>query len=229
MSRMRCFHQSSRPRTSPTFSLSTCRERAVIDGAGREDAPILRTRRVALQHIEPRHYDFLFSYAVRDEQNWRWNGRPVGPEAFRESLWDRVHAQFVVARTDGAPVGVVRAYGANFHHRYVYVQVGFVDSEVRFGTTMEATALFVNYLFERWDFRKLYAEVTDSYPAFAAGAEKYFDVEGRLRDHIFINGRYRDLLILSIRRERWLEYRDRFLRIAGPRCESKTQSAAWNL
>src|SRR4029079_14317241 len=50
-----------------------------------------------------------------------------------------------------------------------------------------------------------------NYDAFASGAGSFFEVEGRLRDHLYYAGRHWDLIIASIRRETWPESGGRML------------------
>jgi hypothetical protein len=47
-------------------------------------------------------------------------------------------------------------------------------------------------------------EVTEfNYSQFASGQGRLFDIEGRLRNHVFFAGRHWDQLILAIDREKW--------------------------
>ncbi len=61
-----------------------------------------------------------------------------------------------------------------------------------------------NYAFLTWPLRKVYMESTaDDYRQFASGLGSFFVEEGRLRQHVFWNGRYIDMVILAVYREVW--------------------------
>jgi len=73
------------------------------------------------------------------------------------------------------------------------------------GLMAEATRLFVSYIFGEFDLRKLYAESLEpNYEQFAHGAGRLFEVEGRLRDHEYVGGRYVDALLLAAHRDTWM-------------------------
>lgn len=77
-------------------------------------------------------------------------------------------------------------------------------SAQRLGWTLETVVLTVNYAFHLWDFRKVYAELSDdSYSQIASGAGKLFDHEARLKEHEYVAGRYQDTHIISVTRQNW--------------------------
>ena len=81
------------------------------------------------------------------------------------------------------------------------------------GIGMEASFLFVNYLFTNWNFRKIYVEAPSfvlEYYKSALG--RVFVEEGRLREHEYFGGRYWDKLICAIWRHDWDELQARGLR-----------------
>ena len=74
----------------------------------------------------------------------------------------------------------------------------------RSGWAIECLALFFNYVFTAWNFRKLYAVVLENnYEELESGMGKWFVTEGRLEEHEYYDGRYWDLVFLTIRREDW--------------------------
>jgi hypothetical protein len=73
-------------------------------------------------------------------------------------------------------------------------------------------ALFLNYVFSCFDFRKLYMELPEfNYDQFASGEGRYFELEARLRDHSFFGGRYWDELVLAIYQDKWQEGEGRLM------------------
>ena len=83
-------------------------------------------------------------------------------------------------------------------------------------------ALFIDYVFTCWDFHKLYLEVSE-YNAgqFQSGIGRLFDLEARLREHLWYGGRHWDELILALYRQTWEERAGRLLAAARPPAEQR--------
>jgi RimJ/RimL family protein N-acetyltransferase/acyl carrier protein len=149
---------------------------------------------------------YLFRLLTSGDQlvRYRLRGMTPSPEAFHQFIWDRVVAQFVAFSRQGHPVGLVSCFDPDFRNRHAYV-AAVADPEVKGnGLMAEATRLFVSYLFGEFDLRKLYAESLEpNYEQFAHGAGRLFEVEGRLREHEYVGGRYVDALLLAAHRDRW--------------------------
>ena len=162
-----------------------------------------------------RDYDFLYRlYSDGDHLvRYRLRGRTPSPEAFVRFLWDQVLAQFIVESREGRPIGIVSSFEPDFRNRYVYIAACSVAEFESTGLVLEGVALLVSYLFETFDFRKVYAESLESnYAQFALGEGRIFDVEGRLKEHEYVHGRYQDFVLLAVFRDAW---RDHHLRIFG--------------
>jgi transcriptional regulator with XRE-family HTH domain len=68
---------------------------------------------------------------------------------------------------------------------------------------LEATILFANYLFVRFNLRKLCGRsVEQSFIQLRSGAEHFFEVEGVLRGHARVDGKVQDLYLAAVDRER---------------------------
>lgn len=153
---------------------------------------------------------------------YRLRGATPSPEAFRQALWERVLAQFVVVG-DGKVVGLVSAFQADFRNRHAHIAV-VARPDAPPGAGMEGTALLIEHLFSEFDLRKVYAEVmAPNGDAFASGTGRVFVVEGRLIGHEYLDGEYHDMLVMAISRERWAEHVDRLL---GPRPGGATSNPA---
>ena len=114
-------------------------------------------------------------------------------------------AQFLITRKrTGDPIGQVTAYNANLRNRSVYFGMLIDPALMGAGWTSEAGALFLNYLFTIWDFRKIYIETIDfNFSNFASGIGRFFQEEGCLKENDFFNGRYWDMHILALYRRDW--------------------------
>jgi RimJ/RimL family protein N-acetyltransferase len=182
-----------------------------LDGRRRDQRaprkPTLVGRHIQLTPLALRHYDLLYEWASREEIPWQWRGRPVSPEGLRETMWMDCLFQYVVeTRQSPRPIGLVTAYGANLHHQTCYLQTGLLAPYQRRGWPFEAVALGLSVAFVRYNLRRLYAQATaDTFEQFASGEGTWFEVEGRLRESVYVDGRFVDSLILTVTRERWEE------------------------
>jgi hypothetical protein len=129
-----------------------------------------------------------------------------------------VLAQYLVqAPRQRRPIGIVLAYNPNFQDQYAYVAAASFDSQTRSPVMMLGFGMFINYVFTCWPFRKLYLETSEyNWDQFASGEGRYFEVEARLRDHLFFGGRYWDQLTLGMYRSTWLDLGRRLLAVEVP-------------
>src|SRR5205085_8880596 len=108
-------------------------------------------------------YDFLHCLSTSEELafSWRRGGAAPTREAFLQWLGDGPFAQFVVRSSVHAdPIGYLFAYDPDFANRLAFQASIFAPELIGRGWIVEASALFINYLFATWDFRKLYFQTT---------------------------------------------------------------------
>lgn len=136
---------------------------------------------------------------------WRHRGSTPSPEAFAQSLWQGVLAQFLVVRPGRpAPLGLVCAYGADLQSGTAWLAAARFPTEAHPATFGLGLRRFLQYLFDTWPLRKLYAEVlAPNLAPFERGATTLFREEGRLVDHAYLDGRYVDQHLLALQREAW--------------------------
>jgi RimJ/RimL family protein N-acetyltransferase len=170
-------------------------------------APIpTRARHVGIRPVTMADYDFLFSLAASEETGFRWRfrGGPPRPERFPDDLWSQAFVQFIVEHVKtGRPLGLATAYAANLRDRYCFISFILIPAATG-GWALEGAALFVNYLFRHWGFRKLHGEVLEfNLSNFRSGIGRLFEEEGRFRDHEFFDGRYWDVVNITLWRDEW--------------------------
>jgi hypothetical protein len=103
-------------------------------------------------------------------------------------------------------VGILRADNFNSFHRYAYVTMILLPGYRLRAWPLEGALLFGNYVFRRFDLEHLYAEVPATYlEQFKSGIGRVFEVEGRLRNRVVLNGDRQDLYILTFSRERAMQ------------------------
>lgn len=148
---------------------------------------------------------------------WRLRGSHPSPERYGESLWAGVLTQFIVIRkVDRVPLGLVAAYNADHRDGFVHVGVAKFGDDVSALAFVGGVFIFFEYLFRGWPFRKLCFEAPEYNVAQFDGAiGGLLTEEGRWSRHVFLDGIYWDLVLLSLWRETWEERRSALLGRAG--------------
>lgn len=172
----------------------------------------LRGRRVHLVPLVGPHQGAALDLFLRGDNlnRFRLRGTTPSPEMLGQILWDRVLCQFSVL-SGSVLEGVVTAFEPDMRNRHVHVAV-ITRPEAPPGAGAEGLALLIDHLFAQFDLRKVYAEVLEPNAAqFTSALGRVVSIEGRLVDHEYMEGRYHDMLVLAISRERWHDHVDRLL------------------
>jgi RimJ/RimL family protein N-acetyltransferase len=167
----------------------------------------LRGRWTALRPVVPEDWRFLYDLSNQPSigVTWRYSGAHVSPEEFQASMWSDVLAQFIITAVDNPdPLGVAAVRSPDFRNHHAHFAGALAPHCMGSGWPLEGMLLFLDYVFATWPFRRLYFEsidyIADRYGSFA---ERYMQLEGRLEEHMFRGGSYRDLLIYSLTREQF--------------------------
>lgn len=190
----------------------------INDASAEESSTPTSSKHTRLHPVDAHAAELLYRAAVDEQIPWQWRGRPESPDAFRESLWSNVLSQYVIVhRQSGQVAGLVQAYGANFHHRFCYLQVLLLPPYRRQMWPLEGVLLFLNRLFVKYSMRKVYAEgAADHFIAFSSGDGRLLKTEGRFTGHLLLNGLPQDSITLAITRERWAERGRPYLAVVLP-------------
>lgn len=176
------------------------RAHATVTG-GRLDGP-----NVALRPVLAEDESYLTALHLWGDGfiRYRFRGRTPSPDALRRLLWEEVLAQFMITCGGGRRVGLVSAFEPDPRNRTVHLAVLQDPEWAGSGLALEGVAVFLSYLFCQFDLRKVYAECLEgNYLPFASGSGRLFDVEGRLRAHEYVDGRYEDVYLLAVERTKW--------------------------
>lgn len=175
----------------------------------------LRGPYVFLRPVMPEDYGFLRAVELDDDLvvRWRMRGQVPSPEQWAASLWSGVLAQFIVVETSTSrPIGMVALYQANFQDRHAYFAAARFRPARRTPLLIFGIAMAIEYAFTCWDFQKLYMELPEyNFAQFSSGEGRYFEVEGRLKGHLYAGGRRWDQLILAVERDHWREMGSRMV------------------
>ena len=147
---------------------------------------------------------YLASFDPAGSGRWRYRGRTLPLDEFVGSLHAGVLCQFMVDMVaTGETVGLVTAYDEN--RNGLNCKIAFVRCGSRAhgdqAALFDGMLLLIGHLFANFPFRKLFAEV----PAYNMSlfVDDFADHEGVLREYLFHDGRFVDLHLVSISRDRW--------------------------
>jgi len=130
----------------------------------------------------------------------RYQGATPSFGEFAEHAYDAVHVQHVVElQPDGPVVGLVVLSTVDFTVGTGHFSVVLDDACAGSGLGVMASILFLNYVFSRWDLRKVAVEVADqNLGSFASLEGKLLQREGVRQRHVYWMGDYVDLHLFAI-------------------------------
>lgn len=166
---------------------------------------------VMLSPITPNDHEFLYHCATspNNVMSWRYHGQVPPPEAFVAGLYNDVLSQFVVRMGDGTPVGHVVGYAASLKNRHCHVGAVMAETDQQRGVGSRALELFIDHLFQVWDFNGVYAEVPEytfkklDDAGTTMGARLPFVETGRRPQFHYHSGQYWDDVIFYLPRLAW--------------------------
>jgi RimJ/RimL family protein N-acetyltransferase/acyl carrier protein len=174
---------------------------------------------VVIEPVSARDEEWIFRLYTSGEHlsRYRLRANTPSPETFHRFLWERVLAQFLVRTHEGRPLGLVSCFDVDHRNRFAHLAAVAAPEWESSGLVLEGMTLLISYVFSNWDLRKLYAETLEcNYESFRSGADRVFEVEGRLRAHEYRAGRYEDMVVLALHRDAWAKHHERILGTPAP-------------
>lgn len=143
---------------------------------------------------------------------YRFAGRTPSRDQVWASFFQGVECAFAVCRRGAdEPLGTAVVFDADYRNGHAKLAAAMYDKQLR-GWPLEGVALAIDYAFRVFNLRKLYLDVLEfNLPQFGSAVGTLFEVEGRLRDHHYLDGEYWDMAILSIEQASWKVNRPRLL------------------
>lgn len=173
-------------------------------------------RRVLLRPVTPGDASFINDLASTPASGaiWRWRGSPLTVDPI-QALWPNTLGAFIVTSKEKAePVALAAASNGDLLSRTCMVNYVAHPGLDRTGWHLEGTLLFINYIFRVWEMRKIYGEALSHNAGIWSRSigRGLAREEGRLREHILLDGRYHDLVYFAVYREPWLRDTDELMR-----------------
>lgn len=168
-----------------------------------------KSHRVAIKEMVEADLPFFHELATSIPTGRRFTlaGAGMSLQRFSASAWEGVLCHLLISgRASYSRLGVFTVASADMRNSTAYVSIVGDSSVAGTGLVAEGLCLCLDYVFDTWPFRKIYGEVPEyNYDRFSSGDHRFFTVEGRLTRHLYMAGGLRDVLILAISRERWME------------------------
>lgn len=166
-------------------------------------------RLVALRHLTDADMPAVYDLFTSDPeiQDVHLQGAVPSLEAFRAGIWQGVAGHWVICRTSSsAPIGLTTLASVDYRNGYGYLSIVVAgDQREVFGVAGEAMALSIDHVFRTFPLRVLYFDVARPVfeRRFARLAGRYLEIDGVRRNHLFHDGGYVDMYMLSLTRSRW--------------------------
>lgn len=192
--------------------------RAVLGEVSTID-PVMHGRQVYLRPIFSDDYRTLRGLELSEHLGYRWRfrGATPTPEQWAQDGTTALLQLLVVRTRDHLPLGVTAVYGHNFQDGHANLGVAAFNTDRSSALFMLGTALFIQYTFDCWAFRKLYLEVPEFNMApLSSSVGKLFVEEGRMPEHLYYGGRYWSKIVLAIYRKDWDARAEKVLAAARP-------------
>ncbi len=169
---------------------------------------MLETSRVRLVPLLEQDHDELaaLEQQPRHLATYRQRGRVVSPAAFSERLWSNTLCQMAVRRPlpDGRLLGVVAAYDGNMRNGSAWIAVAISPDRTGTSDAGEALALFLEFVFNNWPVRVLYAQLPSyNESCFSSGLDRYFTKVGCLAKHELLMGELWDHSLVAVTAQQW--------------------------
>jgi RimJ/RimL family protein N-acetyltransferase len=171
-------------------------------------ATFLRGDTLDLRAVTERDYAFLHEYG--NDPDIRAGApapTPVSEADVAAFVEEEGSVQFLPCRS-GRPVGFVFLFDIDSHRDHAEVGCWIVPEEQGNGYATEATALCLDHAFDDRGLHRVLARAFEGNDASMRVLENLgFQQEGRLREHDYIRGAYRDTHLFGILADEWARAR----------------------
>ncbi len=157
----------------------------------------------------PADVDVLYMAALDPELSYRWRfrGHDISRSDFEQQLHQGVMSQFIVEdRRSGLAHGIVVAYEYDPNAKHAMLAFQRISPGTP-GAMVDGMFLFLNYVFSRFDLRKIFLEVP-AYNSHLIAKLAFCRLESEQKDHFFFAGEFHSQSTYSISRADWRSFCD---------------------
>ena len=166
---------------------------------------MLTGKHIKLVPYSDRYLDFVYGMESNLDERYLWSDARayVSKEEFAEGFHRKIERDyfnyFIIASTEGQPLGVIYAYRYHPWDHFLYLTT-YVVKEAR-GTyaAAEGGILMINYLFHYYRLNKIYTLVYDyNKDSLNYQLNAGFSEEGLLKRHRYYAGQFHDAHLLAL-------------------------------
>ncbi len=163
---------------------------------------------VNLRTVEREDAEFLRNGVNHpDVRVWMGNTRPKSleqEEDFVEEVVSESDDIHLMICRDGHPKGIISLMDEDDEGKIGEVGIWLHPDFHGQGYGTEAAELLVNHCFRQLDYHKIHARArADNTPSVSLWEKLGFQHEGKLRDHTYADGKYRDVVYLGVKKGEW--------------------------
>lgn len=168
------------------------------------------TNTIVLRPLERKDLNFVHTLDNNAVVMRYWFEEPFASfdelvQIYNSHIHDQTERRFIVSDTDENPVGLVELVEINQTHRHAEFQIIISPNKQGQGYAKQATHLAIDYAFAVLNLHKLSLFVdTENIKAIHIYTELGFQQEGILREEFFVNGQYRDVILMGIFQREYL-------------------------
>jgi RimJ/RimL family protein N-acetyltransferase len=176
-----------------------------------------------IERIHSREQVYALFAELEQEDNWYWWVEGAYPSFLKFEDWIRVGEsdsigvflhRYKTSCGNYNLLGFSKFYITNLLHGFSYLTVWTRPSLrkqrglVPYGFIVAAEA--INFALRNFPLRKIYFHIVEDNLVSLGPVQKVARLEGAMQEHYFLEGRYHNLIILSIGRETWQQFYKRY-------------------
>ena len=166
---------------------------------------MLKGKQTCLRPLEPDDLDSLYNW-YNDPEYCYWVSGSWPPvtmlrrEEIQRMMYEEDEHRYALTDLKGQLIGSIGFDQVNISARSARIYIGIGCKEhwnKGYGT--DALSVFIHYLFDHWNFRRLTAETWQKNQRALCCYQKLgFVIEGNLREAYYVDGQYYDAIILGL-------------------------------
>lgn len=169
-----------------------------------------------LRPVQAADIPLLYAWVMDPRVNHRWTtrGMLIPYDTFAQRVYDDVLLSLLACGPVGTPYAWATVSSVDLHSGHASVAVVVDPVRLRAAAVGPRTVcLLLRYVFAIYPFRKLYLESPEfAVHDFRSALGGLLVVEGVLREHLYYDGRYWDMVVLGVTAEHWAETGVKYMR-----------------
>lgn len=176
---------------------------------------MLNGKLTQIRSLEMEDLDTLYEwYNDHDFSYWVSGNWPLitllRREEIERKMYEEDENRYAITDQEGTLIGTIGFDQVNIPARSARIYIGIGDRSCwGKGYGFDALMIFIKYLFQQWNFRRITAETWQgNLRALSCYQKLGFAIEGKLRESYYIDGNYYDAIILGLLKRDFAGFKD---------------------